>query len=237
MHGAAQTANAPPSRAPEPPRRARCSRPGATARSGHGSSADEREPDHDEHEAGDLGLGRLRDDARDRRRPGAEHDEHDREAGDERHARRARFAVPSPRSPSAVDLERRDRREVAGDERQHARRDHRDQARRGTRSAASQPSKPRELLVDAALELRVERAGRLPASAPAGAGRALRDHYQAPPAIATAPTAMPPNGQHPREQVEAVRARERRALPSPSCATSAFSIRLFVQPSGDVRAG
>ena len=38
MHGAAQTANAPPSSAAEPRRRARWSRPGATARSGHGSS-------------------------------------------------------------------------------------------------------------------------------------------------------------------------------------------------------
>ena len=37
MHGAAQTANAPPSSAFDPRRRACCSRPGATVRSGQGS--------------------------------------------------------------------------------------------------------------------------------------------------------------------------------------------------------
>ena len=37
MHGAAQTANAPPSSTDDPPRRAICSSPGAIARSGHGS--------------------------------------------------------------------------------------------------------------------------------------------------------------------------------------------------------
>jgi len=38
MHGAAHTANAPPSSAFEPRRRACCRSPGATARSGHGRS-------------------------------------------------------------------------------------------------------------------------------------------------------------------------------------------------------
>src|SRR5579862_560470 len=38
MHGAAHTAKAPPSSSDEPPCRARCSMPGATARSGQGSS-------------------------------------------------------------------------------------------------------------------------------------------------------------------------------------------------------
>ena len=100
MHGAAQTAKAPPSSAFEPRRRACCRSPGATARSGHGSSAHEREPEDDQHEAGDLELGRLVDRAPDGRGAGAEQDEDEREADDERHARERRSSAPTPRSPS-----------------------------------------------------------------------------------------------------------------------------------------
>ena len=110
MHGAAQTANAPPSSAPEPRRRAPVSRPGATIRSGTGSSADEREAEHDQHEAGDLRLRRRRDDAADRRGAGAEHDEDDREAGDERQARDddapRRAALPSCRASTLESADR-----------------------------------------------------------------------------------------------------------------------------------
>src|SRR5438477_370854 len=52
-----------------------------------GEQADEREPDDHERKTGDLVLGRLRHDAGDRRGCGAERDEDDREAGDERQAR------------------------------------------------------------------------------------------------------------------------------------------------------
>ena len=86
MHGAAQTANAPPSRAAEPRRCARCSRPGRDCPLRPGQHADERQPDHDQGVSRRSGSG-----SSSRRRPRsplrrAERDEHDREAGDERQA-------------------------------------------------------------------------------------------------------------------------------------------------------
>ena len=76
-------------------------------------------PEHDEHEAGDL-RARLRSteppSAAARR---AENDEDDGEAEDEGHARR-NDAARHPALAEPVDLDRRDRREVAGHERQHA---------------------------------------------------------------------------------------------------------------------
>ena len=53
---------------------------------------DEREPDHDQHEAGDLDLRLLVDRAADRGRAGAEQHEDGGEAEDERDARDARSA-------------------------------------------------------------------------------------------------------------------------------------------------
>ena len=86
MHGAAQTANAAPSSALEP----LASRPLRAARRDdllrQRQQAHEREPEHDEHEAGDL-VRRSGSTAADRRRARAEHHEHDREADEERHAR------------------------------------------------------------------------------------------------------------------------------------------------------
>ena len=57
MHGAAHTANAPPSSAPEPRLRAPVEQPGRQHPLRHGQQADEREPEHDEDEARDLGAG------------------------------------------------------------------------------------------------------------------------------------------------------------------------------------
>jgi hypothetical protein len=64
--------------------------------------------------------------AADGSRAGAEQDEDDGEAEDERQAR-PDDALPHPTLAEAVDLDGRDRGEVARDERQHARRDHRQQ--------------------------------------------------------------------------------------------------------------
>ena len=127
-HGAAQTANAAPSRAREPLARARVSAPGASMRSGQGSSPMKREPEHDEHEAGDLRPRLLVDPAAERRRAGAEDDEDDREAERERHAR-GDHPSGHPALAEPVDLDRRDRGQVAGDERQHAGEGDRDEAR------------------------------------------------------------------------------------------------------------
>ena len=110
MHGAAQTANAPPSRRAEP-RAARAlqqaRRDGALRPR---QQPEEREPEHDEHEAGDLGLRRLVDDAarspRRRRRAATKTTV---KPSDERQAR----DDDAPRRPAlaeAVDLDRRDRR-------------------------------------------------------------------------------------------------------------------------------
>ena len=89
---------------------------------------DEREPDHDQHEAGDLDLRLLVDRAADRGGAGAEQHEDGREAEDERDARDhdppADAALAEP-----VDLDGGDRREIARQQRQHARRDHRHETR------------------------------------------------------------------------------------------------------------
>ena len=75
MHGAAQTANAPPSSSPEPVRRAPSSSPGAAIRVGTGSRPMNARPEHDQHEAlrspPRLGV----DDAAERSRAGADQDE------------------------------------------------------------------------------------------------------------------------------------------------------------------
>ena len=98
MQGAAQTANAPPSSAFDPRRRACCSRPGATCAPAT-AQPDEREPDHDQHEAGDLDLRLLVDRAADRGCARAEQHEDGRETEDERHARDHDPRL-TPRSPS-----------------------------------------------------------------------------------------------------------------------------------------
>ena len=124
MHGAAQTAKAAPSRMLDP--RARWSRPGATARSGHGQQADEAEPDDDQDEPGDLVLRALREEAPDRGRAGPEQDEDDREPEDERDAR-AHHPRRGPRLAEPPRLDRGDRGQVARHERKDARRHDRDE--------------------------------------------------------------------------------------------------------------
>ena len=232
MQGAAQTANAPPSSAAEPPRRARWSRPGATARSGHGSRPANARPITTSAKPAICGLasssGRR---SRSRRRAAPRSDEDEREAGDERHAREH---DPPPRAPLAepVDVDGRDRREVAGHERQHARRHHRDE-----------PGEERDR------ELLKHRSGRAPrrrgarargrAAAPAVAGASapsparLRDQYQArrsrarPRRSRSRRTAAPTRAGRSRASAG------RRARRGPSCwgPTSSSTIWLFVRPA------
>ena len=70
----------------------------------------------------------LVDGAADRRSRRTEHDEHHGEAGDERDARE-RDPPPHAALAEPVDVDRRDGRQVARDERQDARRQHREEAR------------------------------------------------------------------------------------------------------------
>ena len=102
-HGADARRRAHGERAAEQRARAAPARAGEQARRDdalrHRQQADEGEPEHDEHEARDLGLRVRRDGVADRRGAGAEHDEDDREAEDERQARE-HDAARVPRSPS-----------------------------------------------------------------------------------------------------------------------------------------
>src|SRR6185503_14185016 len=83
----------------------------------HRQQAHEGEPEHDEDEARELGSSRRREDAADRRRPGAENDEDDGEAEDERDARDDDAASGAALAePAGLDV--RERREIAGNERQ-----------------------------------------------------------------------------------------------------------------------
>ena len=127
MHGADTDRE----RAAEQHGRAAACGPGRRARAqarapGHGSSPTNARPITTRMNPA-ISLGLLVDRARDRGSAGTEDHEHDREPDDERDARdhdpAARAALAEP-----LDLDRRDRREVAGHERQHARRDDGDQA-------------------------------------------------------------------------------------------------------------
>ena len=100
MHGAAQIAKAPPSKKPDPRRRAPWTSPAPSSRFGPREQAHEDEPEDDQDEARDLleeelVLGNRE---ADRRSAGAEQDEDRDEARDEGQAReddpagRARFA-------------------------------------------------------------------------------------------------------------------------------------------------
>ena len=122
MHGAAQTANAPPSSTRRAATAGALEQPGADQPLGPRQQPHEGEAEDDEHEAGDLLEEELVVDERaaDERGGGAEQDEHGGEAGDERDARRD-HPPRRPRLAEPVGLDRRDGREVAGNEREHAR--------------------------------------------------------------------------------------------------------------------
>ena len=157
MHGAAQTANAPPRSAPEPRRRAPASRPGRQHALRHGQEADEREPEHDEDEARDLRRralprGRCPTAAAPAPRTTKTTVKPKMNGMLETTTRRAVAALAEP-----AGLDARDRREVAGDERQHARHDDRDEAGRERDRRACRPSvEACQQIVEATLGLLVE---------------------------------------------------------------------------------
>ena len=159
MHGAAHTANAPPSSTREPRPRAPCDEPGADEPLGPRQEAHEREPEHDEHEARDLLEQELvaeeaaADAAPRRRRAATKTAVKPRTNG--MLAMTTRRAVPG--SPSRSALDRRDGREVAGHERQHARREERDEARRANATGIDSLGRS---LRRTACELRRRRAAR-----------------------------------------------------------------------------
>ena len=210
MHGAAHTANAPPSSAPEPRRRAPVEQPRRDDPLRHRQQPDEREAEHDEHEAGDLASARsARQHAADRRRAGAEHDEDDREAEDERDARdddaprRAALAEPSR-------LDARERREVARHERQHARRDHRREAGEERDRRAARPSLAASRAARRAGARSPGRARRRPVGgSPGSRARASGSSARRRTRAAPAPSDHAAERQPPREQVEALVRRRR----------------------------
>ena len=119
-------------RAPEQNTRPAAPRAGEHARCedplGPRQQADEREPEHDEHEAGQLDLPGRGQHAADGSRSRSEDDEDDGEPGDERQAPERHVASRS-RLAEPVGLDRGHRRQVAGHERQDAGRDDRDHPR------------------------------------------------------------------------------------------------------------
>ena len=80
MHGAATIANAPPRSSGGAGAAGAVGSPGTTVRSGHGSRPTNARPSTTRMKPAIVGLGRLVDRARDRRRGGAEQHEDDREA-------------------------------------------------------------------------------------------------------------------------------------------------------------
>ena len=158
MHGAAQTANAAPSRAREPLARARSSSPARRSAPAR-QQAHEGEPEHDEHEAGDLraaSRGRPQPPSAAAAAPSTHED--DREA--------ERRTAGSPRPPAARSRARRagrprpPRPRTGSRARAAARRaktietQARERTRRGDRVSAIEAG---ELLVEPPLELRLER--------------------------------------------------------------------------------
>ena len=106
-------------------------------------------PKHDEHEAGDLLEQELVAEERRRRRAAAPTPSSDEDGGEPEHERDARDARPAgpARLAEPVGLDRRDRRQVAGHERQDARREEREEAGeqrdRQLVAAAAQPLEAR----------------------------------------------------------------------------------------------
>ena len=115
---------------PEQDARAAPPRPGQKARRdeplGPGQESEERKPEDDEHEPGELGATVRVEDAADGCSSRAEDDEDRREAEDERNAR-ARHSPPDSGLAEPVGLDGRHGRQVAGHERQDAGRDDRQQ--------------------------------------------------------------------------------------------------------------
>ena len=186
------------SREPEP--RACCNSPGATARSGHGSTPRNARPRTISTKPAISSCDRWSTVLPTAAAAAPSSDEDEREPDDERHAREHDL----PREPSlaeSVDLDRGERREVAGDERQHARRHHRDQTcEKRDRELLKHRTAPSSSSMSS-----LASSGASSADGAPGPRAGVRDQYQAAaPSDHAAPIRMPPIGKHPREEVESV---------------------------------
>ena len=136
-------------------------------------------------------------------------------------------AAGDSRLAQPVRLDRRDRRQVAGDERQHARRDDGDRGPRRTRPGADSAIEARELVVEPALELRVDRrairGGRRSPAAP-------RPAPGEPPERQPRPARSPANGSTHASRLNPCFDGSAR-IAGPNWATSFRLISLFVSPA------
>ena len=225
MQGAAQTANAAPSSRLDP--RARASSPGATARSGHGSSPTNASPTTISRKPANSSCRRLvRATLPIAAAPAPSRTKTTVKPSDERQARE-RDPSTHAALAEAPRLDRRDRGQVAGHERQDARQDDRDEPdRERDRNAASRRS-------EQALRPPAARAPGRAAGRPAATARRSRrrDQRQASQPSTSAPSPSADERQHPREQVEPVLRRlgedRRPELRRRACAL----ISLFVSPA------
>ena len=203
MHGAAHTANAPPSRKPEPLPPRSLDEPGADEPLRPGEQAHEDEAEDDQDEARDLLEQELiaREREPDGGRARAEEHEHGDEPGDEREAGDDDAAGGS-RLAQPLRLDRGHGRQVAGDERQHARREERDEAgaeRDGDRGAAHSKR-------SSASSRRCSSTGSSgsPSSPSGGAPPRTRLQRQASAPTATMPDCEPGERQQPGDEVESL---------------------------------
>ena len=217
MHGAAQTAKAPPSRTREPRPRASCEKTGADEPLGPRQEAHEREPEHDEHEPGDPLEQELiaEDPPPDERGTDAEQHEERREPDHERHARRGRRVARCPAGRAGRHRRPRPRRGTRGRAEARTARGTRPSPRRtrpGSRSSSSvirrsaRAPRPRAARASG-------RAGRLVGGG--GPRRRLQDRIRN--ATTTAPASERAERQEPGEQPEAALRAARRGRPSPNC--------------------
>ncbi len=194
MHGAAHTANAPPSRTREPRPRASCRSPAPTSRSGHGSRPMKASPNTTRTNPA-IALEQelvAEDPTADECRADTEEDEERREAEDERHASGDHAPRIAPLS-ELIRIDCRHRREV----RRHEWKDARSEERDHPREERDRNRRPAHLLnrrIAPALRRRVDRrpgrAARRLASV--GGARRLQTRMRSP--IAMAPPARTPSG-------------------------------------------
>ena len=228
MHGAAHTAKAPPSRNDEPRRRAPWTSPAPTSRSGHGSRPMNTSPKTIRTKPA---ICSSRNWFRGIERPTAAAPAPSRTktamrpATNGRLARTTRRAAPG--SPSRSASTRRDRRQIARHERQHARSEERDEAggeRDGDgRAGAHGRSARARRRAGARARDRAAASARARPRAAAPAPGEQPDHDRA--------ECEPDERQEPREQVEAALRAAPRARPGRTASTSSALISLFVAPA------
>ena len=234
MHGAAQMANAPPSRKPEPRRRASWTSPAPSRRCGHGSRPMNASPKTIRTKPAICSIRNwsLREREPDRRGTGAEQDEDGNEPGRRTGGSRGRRAATIPARPAAPPRRTRRPRDSPG----------RAAARRGRETRRSRPRTRRgprcrsrteagELVVEPALRAR-DRAARRGTSARRGSSSGPRVwlHLQASRPTTAAPSASPASG-----STHAISSKPffggTASTAGPNWSTSAALISPFVSPA------